>query len=187
MTKQNLTSINIILDRSGSMEKLTTETLLGFNKFLAEQKAVEGEATLTLATFANDYTLIHDCAPLKDIADLTIETYKAGGYTALYDAIGKTINATGAKLASMNEEDRPSKVIVVVISDGEENRSREFTHDRVMDMILHQRDKYSWEVIYLGCDLSQVKTAVSLGINASNAITFVPDAAGIATSYSSVS
>lgn len=90
--KNNLTSINILLDRSGSMVNLTAETITGFNKFLADQKLVEGEATLTLATFANDYTLVHNFAPLQDVQNLTIEQYRPVGYTALLDALGRLID-----------------------------------------------------------------------------------------------
>src|SRR5271155_5631682 len=100
MTKHNFTSINIILDRSGSMKKLASDTIGGFNQFLTDQQKVEGVAMLTLATFAHDYKLIHDFTPLKHVADLTVETYQPAGYTALLDAIGRTINATGAKLAA---------------------------------------------------------------------------------------
>lgn len=169
------------------MKNLTAETISGFNTFLADQKKVEGEATLTLATFSSNYTLVHDCMPLQKVGDLTTASYQATGWTALLDAIGMTINATGSKLAAMKEEDRPSKVIVVVITDGAENYSKEFTRDKILEMIAHQREKYSWEFVFLGASIEQVQESVNLGITASNSIMYTTDAAGVAASYSSIS
>jgi Mg-chelatase subunit ChlD len=187
MTQQNLTSINIVLDRSGSMTPLTAETIAGFNKFLTEQKAVDGEATLTLATFASDYTLVHDFCELHSVAELTLGNYKTGGYTALLDALGRTIDATGARLASLPEEKRPAKVIFVVISDGQENYSRTFNREQVFEKITHQREKYNWEFVFLGCDQSQVSDAVKLGISASNSVAYVATGAGVSSAYTSIS
>jgi len=187
MTKQNLTSINIVLDRSGSMTKLTAETITGFNKFLNEQKAVDGEATLTLATFASDYTLVHDFLPLKSVDELTLTTYKTGGYTALLDALVKTIDATGAKLAALPEEERPGKVIFVVITDGQENFSKTFTKTHAMEKITHQREKYGWEFVWMGCDMSQVADGISLGVSVSNAVMYSGTSEGVASAYQSIS
>ena len=189
--KQNLTSINILLDRSGSMIKLTNETLAGFNSFLAEQKAVPGAATLTLATFASDYTLIHDSVPLDSVSDLTPQDYKTGGYTCLLYALGKTIDSVGQKLASLPEEERPSKVILIVMTDGAENHSHRlpdtFTRKQVFDKITHQQDKYSWTIAFLGCSQDQVDDAINLGITTANSIAFSADGAGVAASYNSIS
>lgn len=188
MTKTNFTSINIVLDRSGSMKTLAADTIGGFNTFIAEQKKVEGEAALTLATFASDYKLIHDFTPLKHIADLTLETYQPAGYTALYDAIGRTINATGNKLAAMKEEDRPSQVLFVIMTDGENNASKEFTREQVFSMLEHQRSKYNWQVVYIGAGADAMKTGVSLGVSAANAVQYdSKSAAGSLRAFNSIS
>jgi hypothetical protein len=187
MTKPNFTSINIVLDRSGSMKKLSADTIGGFNTFLADQKKVKGEAALTLATFSSDYTLVHDFAPLKSITDLTVEKYQPSGYTALLDAIGRTINTTGTKLAAMKEEDRPSQIIFVIITDGEENFSREFTREKVFEMISHQRDKYKWEFLFIGANQDAIQEAAKIGISVGNSLNYVADAGGIASVYGSVS
>lgn len=187
MTKANYTSINIVLDRSGSMTKLATETLQGFNHFLSEQKKFEGEASLTVATFSSTYTLTHDFTPLKDVNDFTVEEYKTGGYTALLDAIGNTINATGAKLAAMPEEERPSKVIVVIVTDGAENYSRQFSRSQIFDMITHQREKYFWEFVFLGADQNSIQEAMSLGVTAMNAMQYSCDSIGVVSNYSTIS
>lgn len=169
------------------MTKLTAETLAGFNKFVADQKEVDGEATLTLATFGSDYTLVHDFVELASIKELTINEYKTGGYTALLDAIAKTVDATGNKLAAMKEEDRPSKVIFVIITDGQENYSREFNRAAVMERIKHQREKYSWEFVFLGCSMEQIAESMSLGITSKNSYAYTLDSAGITASYNSIS
>lgn len=181
MTQKNLTSIVMVLDRSGSMTKLTAETISGFNKFLADQKACDGEATLTLATFASDYTLVHDCVPLDSVKDLTLDNYRTGGYTALLDALCRTIDATGVKLAAMPEDKRPHKVIVAIITDGQENYSREFTsRDAVFERITHQREKYSWEFVFLGANQDAIQEGMKLGVTASNSYNFIADSAGVA-------
>jgi uncharacterized protein YegL len=185
--KKDFTSINMVLDRSGSMTKLTAETISGFNKFLAEQKEVGGSASLTLATFASDYTLVYDFCELASIEELSLANYKTGGYTSLLDALGKTIDATGAKLAALSEDERPSKVLFVIITDGCENFSKEFTRSQVFDKITHQREKYSWEFCFLGCSQDQVSDAMQLGVSASNSIAYVADGAGVAAAYSSIS
>lgn len=115
--KENLTSINVIIDQSGSMRPLTNDTIGGFNTFLQEQKQENSEALLSLCLFSTDSKLIHDCVDIKDVPDLTAATYKPAGGTALLDAFGKTMEETGKKLAAMKEEDRPSKVIFLIITD----------------------------------------------------------------------
>jgi uncharacterized protein YegL len=169
------------------MTKLATETLQGFNQFLSDQKKLEGEAALTVATFSSTYTLAHDFTPLKNVKDFTVEDYKTGGYTALLDAIGNTINATGAKLAAMAEEDRPSKVIFVIITDGAENYSRLFTRSQIFDMITHQREKYSWEFVFLGADQNAIQEGMSLGVTAHNSMAYVADSVGIYSNYATIS
>lgn len=185
--KKNLTSINIVLDRSGSMTKLTSETITGFNQFLKDQKAVDGDATLTLATFASDYTLVHDCVPLNDVSELTLDTYRTGGYTALNEAVCKTVDSVGARLAAMPEEERPGKVLVVVITDGQENFSKGFTKANAMERVTHQREKYNWEFVWMGCDISQVAEGVSLGVSTANAVMYSNTSAGVASAYQSIS
>ncbi len=191
MTKQNFTSINVILDRSGSMASLASETISGFNKFLAEQKAVKEEAVLTLATFASDYTLIHDFVPLDSICDLTADNYKPAGYTSLLYAIGRTIDATGKRLAEMPEEQRPSKIICLIISDGRENHSHHiknsFTREQILNKITHQQEKYNWEFVYLGASADQIQDSISIGIRKENTMKYDLTGAGVTTSYNTIS
>lgn len=187
MTKSDFTSITVVLDRSGSMEPLLNDTLGSFNKFLKDQKAVPGDAVFTLALFDDQYKLVHDCVPISEVPELTKETYVIGGMTALLDAIGKTINATGAKLAAMKEEDRPSKVIFVVLTDGEENSSKEFKHDKVMEMLEHQRTKYSWECLFLGAGKDAIKAGTSMGFASTSSYQYSASAAGTHRTFDAIS
>jgi uncharacterized protein YegL len=185
--KKDFTAIAVILDRSGSMAKLSKETIEGFNSFVAEQRKVKGEAVLTLATFASDYRLVYDFVPLDNVADLTPETYVCNGYTSLLDSVGRTINSLGARLAAMPENERPSKVIVVVMTDGEENASTEFAIDKIKEMVEHQTNKYSWLFVFSGAGIDAFKGSKSLGMNTRNSMKFSATSAGIGGMYKSLS
>lgn len=184
---KDYTSINIILDSSGSMMSLVGSTLSGFNTFLAEQKVLPGKVDLTLVTFSDKHNMVHNCVSLNDIANLNVETYCPSGGTALLDAIGFTVNNVGAKLASMPESDRPSKVLFLIITDGAENSSHEFTKNQIKDMITHQQDKYSWSFVYMGANLDAISEGTSLGIAAANTYNYSADQSGTKSLYSNVS
>jgi uncharacterized protein YegL len=185
--KSNYAHIAICLDRSGSMAKVSDETIIGINSFLNEQRAVKGTATVSLATFANDYTLIHDFVPLDQVSDLTNKTYKPAGYTALLDSIGRLVNDVGARLAKMEEHERPSQVLVIIISDGEENRSKTFNRGQIFDMISHQRNKYNWNFVFIGCSQDQISEAVNLGIAPQNAAIYSQAKGGTRRLFQSIS
>lgn len=182
--KENLTSINVIIDQSGSMGHLSSETISGFNTFLEEQKAIPGEAMFSLCLFDSKYDLVYDCVSLDSVSPLCENTYKPNGYTALLDAMGKTIDSVGAKLASMNEEDRPSKVIFLIITDGQENASREYAIARIREMVSHQQDKYSWSFVFMGANIDALSEGTSLGIAAQNTYNYTPSSVGTKSLYS---
>jgi len=123
MTKQNFASINILLDGSGSMAPLVNDTIGGVNQFIQDQQAVPGEAMVSLCIFNTKPEIVHDCVPLASVPLLDNKTYRASGGTALLDAVGLSIDNLGKKLADMKEEDRPSKILFLIITDGEENSS----------------------------------------------------------------
>lgn len=150
--QQNAVEIVAILDRSGSMCSQAAEAIAGFNAFLEQQQELPGEATLTVILFNNGQIILHDGEALGHVPPLDYTTYVPRGSTALFDAVGRAIVATGEKLARQDEADRPGKVVVVVVTDGEENSSREYTGARIKEMIGHQQDKYGWTFIYLGTD-----------------------------------
>lgn len=188
MTKLDYTHLICILDRSGSMGHIVDDTIRGFNKFIADQKAEPGDATLTLALFDDQYELVHDFTNLKDVPDLTTKTYFARGGTSLLDAVGKTFNSVGSKLSSMKEEDRPSKIVVLIMTDGHENSSREFKHAQIKSMIEHQKSKYSWQVIFIGAsNIDAVAAGSSLGISSTQSYSYNASSIGTGRLYNSVS
>jgi Uncharacterized protein encoded in toxicity protection region of plasmid R478, contains von Willebrand factor (vWF) domain len=184
--KSDLTEIVFILDRSGSMSGLESDTIGGYNSFLKTQREVEGEAKVTTILFDDEYIKLHDRIDINNVKPITEKEYFARGTTALLDAMGKTIVDIGAKLRDTPEEERPSKVIFVTITDGHENASKEFTYKKINEMISHQQSKYSWEFIFLGANIDAVKEAENLGIKATMATNYIADGQGTGIVYSSL-
>ena len=182
----NLTEIGVILDRSGSMSCVVNDAIGGFNTFLETQKRVPGDAVITVSLF--DYEVIYYAknAPIKSVAPLTTETYVPRGMTALYDAVGSLINDFGEKFSSMKEEDRPGKVIIAILTDGAENSSKEFTRNKIFDMIKLQRDTYNWEFIFLAAGEAAMQEGANIGMSMSKCATFANDSAGNTAAYSAL-
>lgn len=184
--KKGLTDITVLLDKSASMSGTTDETIAGFNEFLKAQKEVEGEAEFTLYQFASYSEKLYS-KDIKTVENLTRTTYRAdGSSTAYVDALGKAINETGERLRLLPERKRPEKVIFVVITDGQENASREFTKAAVKELVEHQESKYNWQFVFLGANLDAVEEGQYLGVGASNSLTYAQNAKGIQASYMSV-
>lgn len=184
--KKNLTELVFILDRSGSMQSLTTDTIGGFNSMIESQKKEPGEAYVTTVLFDHDYELLHDHVNIVDINPITDREYYARGSTALLDAMGRAINSIGNRLCATPEDERPDKVIFVINTDGYENCSREFTKQQIKEMVEHQQSKYSWVFMFLGANMDAVGEAGGLGINASHSHTYSYNSAGISSLYTSV-
>ena len=185
--KKNLTEMVFILDRSGSMQRLTEDTIGGFNSMIESQKKEEGEAFVTTVLFDDQYELLHDHIDIKEIQPITNNKYYARGMTALLDAVGKTINSIGSRLSATPEDERPDKVIFVITTDGMENASREFVKSTVKEMIEHQQSKYSWTFMFLGANMDAVGEAASLGINTDFARTYTASDWGTQSVYNCVS
>lgn len=175
--KENMTDVTIILDRSGSMYAIAEDTIGSINRFVSDQSKVPGSIYITLNQF-NDSMSRGERTIAKDFTPLNLSSYAPNGSTALLDAIGQTINERGEVFARMQENDRPSKVIVVIMTDGEENASTRFSKHRINEMILHQQEKYKWEFVFLGANQDSITEATKLGIFASNAINFSHSSAG---------
>jgi uncharacterized protein YegL len=187
MTRENFTSVNVIIDRSGSMSSLAGDTIGGFNTFLADQKNVPGDVSFTLCLFSTHYQLVHDAVKLDSVPDLNTTTYRPSGNTALLDALGTTIDNVGNKLAAMSEEERPSKVIFLIITDGQENASREYTIDQVKAKVTHQSDVYNWEFVFMGANIDAISAGTSLGISAANSVNYSASSVGTKSLYTNVS
>ena len=185
--KKNLTELVFILDRSGSMYNLVSDTIGGFNSMVESQKNEYGEAYVTTVLFDDHYELLHDHINIKEIQPITDKEYYARGCTALLDAIGKTINSIGVRLNNTSEDERPDKVIFVITTDGYENASKEFDKAHIKDMIEHQQNKYSWTFMFLGANMDAVGEAKNLGINTDFARTYTANNVGTQSVYNSVS
>lgn len=164
MTDQTLTEIVCILDKSGSMQSLTSDTVGTFNNFIAEQRAVPGKARVSLVLFNTHVDPVYLCSPLPEVPPLTTLVYHPTGGTALLDAVGQTITDVGARLRGTPEAQRPGKVLFMIITDGAENSSMRFKRDQVKAMIEHQKERYGWQFLYLGADVNAFEEAASIGI-----------------------
>lgn len=182
--RENLTEMVFVLDRSGSMSGLAADTIGGFNELIEKQKKIEGDAYVTTVLFDHEYEVLHDHVALKEVAPLTDKEYFARGSTALLDAVGRTINAVGVRLAATPEEERPGHVVFVITTDGMENASREYTAKQVREMVEHQQQKYSWQFVFLGANMDAVSEAGKLGISAKYAADFTPSHSGVRKMYS---
>lgn len=176
--KANLTELVFILDRSGSMGGLESDTIGGYNAMLQKQQMVDGECHITTVLFDNDYELLHDRIDIKAVCPITDKEYFVGGSTALLDAIGRTIHKIGSAQKHTADDYRAERVILVIITDGEENASREYSAEKVKTQIKWQKKKYGWEFIFLGANIDAVKTAGRFGIDADRAVDYLADSEG---------
>lgn len=181
------TDITMVLDRSGSMAHGADDTIGGVNKFLDDQKAAPGTATISLHQFDHEFDTLINAKDIKAAEHLSSKTFVPRGQTALLDAIGRSIKDTGSRLENSAEHDRAEKVVFVIITDGMENASHEFSHSQIKEMIEHQKTKYSWEFVFLGAELDAKHVASSIGINTANAMAIAGNAIGTHAMYASTS
>jgi hypothetical protein len=182
----NLTELAFILDRSGSMAALAHAAIAGFNHFLHEQQTAPGQARLTVVLFDDEYLVHVDSVPVSEVLPLNSDTYVPRNTTALLDAIGRTIDNLGARLAQTPEPRRPGKVIVAILTDGLENASTQYTWRDIAQRIKHQTGQYQWEFLFLGANQDAIATAAQLNIVAANAATYVADGIGQVAGAASV-
>lgn len=173
MTNPNKTSITVVLDKSGSMSNVRNDTVGGFNFFVESQKSVPGDCEISLIQFSNTSEFTYKSKSLQELKQgLLLEEYRPNGGTALLDAIGKAINEKGVELSNLKEEDRPSKVMFVIITDGEENASKEFSVEKIKEMIEQQKNVYSWDFTFLGANIDTFAAASSMGIDMNKSLSF---------------
>lgn len=178
----NLTEIIFLLDRSGSMAGLESDTIGGFNALIEKQRQLEGETVVTAVLFDDRYEILWNGINAVR-AKLTDKEYYVRGSTALLDAVGRTILDAGCRLSKTIENEKPLKVIFVITTDGMENASREFTAEKVKELIRHQQEKYNWEFIFLGANIDAVKEAGNIGIDLKNAYSFEASKTGVLSMY----
>lgn len=165
----NLTDIILVVDKSGSMYSIRSDAEGGINSLIKDQARLEGDCNLTLVEFSTDYNFVEEATPINEVKEYTL---MPGGGTALLDAVGRAIVETGNRLRDMKEEDRPALVQMVIVTDGYENSSREYTREQIREMINHQRDKYNWQFTFLGADENSFNDAVSWGVRAADAAVY---------------
>ena len=169
MTRADLTHLYFLLDRSGSMQSIKTDTEGGFAAVVDEQRKAPGECRVTLAQFDNVYDVVYSDRPIADVPALDLQPR---GSTALLDAMGRTITDAGNRLAAMPEAERPGTVIVAVMTDGMENASQEWTHPAIKALVEQQTRQYGWQFLYMGADQDAIEVGVGLGVAAANSVTY---------------
>ena len=170
MTDSNYTHILAIVDRSGSMGagNVYLEMQNALNTFFEEQAAVDGKCLVDYYQFDTSYNKVYEDTPVAD-AKAVIEPR---GMTALLDALGRGTVDLGKKLAAKSEDDRPGKVLVVVVTDGMENSSREYTADAVKALVEKQQDEYNWDYVFLGANMDAVAVGGLYGFKQDKSLTF---------------
>jgi len=169
--RTDLTDITLVVDRSGSMAEIREDAEGGVNTFIQEQAREQGEVLLTLVQFDTEYEFVHKGVPIGEVPAYRLSPR---GMTALLDAVGRAMNETGERLAGLDESQRPGLVIIVVMTDGLENSSKEFTKAQVKQMIEHQQSAYQWHFTFLGANQDAFAEAEAMGMHADAAACYAP-------------
>lgn len=185
--KNNITELVFILDRSGSMAGLESDTIGGFNSMIEKQKKQEGECYVSTVLFDDISEVLYDRVKLINVPKMTDEDYTVRGCTALVDAIGDAIRHISNIHKYAREEDVPERTIFVITTDGLENASRRYTSEHIKKMIEYQKEKYGWEFLFIGANIDAVETANRYGINQDRAVNYNADSKGTRVLYATVS
>ena len=181
--KKNLTELVMILDRSGSMGGLESDTIGGYNAMLEKQKKVEGEVLVSTILFDDVSDVIHDRVPISEVKPITDKEYYVRGCTALLDAVGGAISHVKTIHKYAREEDVPEKTIFVITTDGMENASHQYDLSTVKRMVEQETESHGWEFFFLGANMDAIEVAGSLGITADRAVSYHSDHIGTALNY----
>lgn len=185
--RSNRTELVFILDRSGSMQGLEADTMGGFNAMLKEHQGREGACRVTTVLFDDRYELLNDRENLQRVLPLTAAQYYVRGTTALLDAMGRTIERFGSLQKHLEPSHRADKVVLVIITDGMENASREYSYSHVKQLVQRQQERFGWEFMFLGANIDAIATAGQMGIRADRAANYHADAEGLPLVYSAIS
>lgn len=181
--KKDWTELVFILDRSGSMGGLESDTIGGFNGMIEKQKREKGSARVSVVLFDDESEVVYNRVKLKKVKPMTEAQYAVRGCTALLDAVGGAIRFIQDKQRTAKEKDRPEKTLFVITTDGLENASRNYSYDTVRRMIEGSKEKDGWEFLFLGANMDAVGEAAKFGIQASRAVNFENDAVGTGLNY----
>ena len=187
--RKGMTELVMILDRSGSMSGLESDTIGGFNGMIAKQKQEEGEgeALVSVLLFDDKAEVLYDRVPIDRVEEMTAKQYYVRGCTALLDALGGAIHHISTVHKYARSEDVPEKTIFMIITDGMENASRAYTYEKVRRMIERRKEKYHWEFLFIGANIDAIGEAARFGIDASRAANYVHDGEGTKRNYDALS
>lgn len=181
--KDNLSYIALVMDMSGSMAAIRDGAIIGFNEFLKGQQADPNPASFKLIMFDDKYEVRQEWVEISKVAPLTWDTFVPRGSTALLDAIGRTIVETGDHLTDMPEAERPGHVIIAILTDGQENASRLYNQDLVVEMMERQKDFYKWQFLFLASDIHTQQSAVALAAGPENNLAFAATNVGTQSAF----
>lgn len=182
----NITELVFILDRSGSMGGLESDTIGGFNSMLNKQKKEDGRAYVSTVLFDHETEVLHDRVPIEKVPELTDKDYTVRGCTALLDAIGSAIHHIGNVHKYARPEDVPEHTMFVIITDGMENASRRYSGREIKRKIEKEKSKYGWEFLFIGANIDAIATARNFGISEDRAVNYRADTQGTGVVYESV-
>ena len=185
--KNSITELVFLLDRSGSMAGLESDTIGGFNSLIEKQRREDGECFVSTVLFDHERQVLHDRVPLSKIAPMTEKDYTVRGTTALLDAIGEAIHHIGNIHKYARPEDVPAHTLFVITTDGMENASCLYTADEVRAMVKREKETYGWEFLFIGANIDSVETAGHFGIDASRAVNYHADKTGTAVVFDAIS
>lgn len=185
--KNNITELVFILDRSGSMSGLESDTIGGFNAMIQKQRKEDGECYVSTVLFDDYSEVLHDRVKLSEIRPMTDNEYTVRGCTALIDALGGAIHHIGNVHKYARPEDVPAHTMFIITTDGMENSSHKYTSERVKQMIQRQKEKYGWEFLFIGANIDAVETAAKYGIDSNRAVNYNADKEGTKILFKSVS
>lgn len=183
MPNWNLTEILCVLDRSGSMRPLADDVIGGYNNFIEEQRKQPGEARVTLVLFDTGWSRIYHSVPLLAVPTLTPQQYRADGYTALLDAVGYTIDESGLTFSRRPEEDKPGRVLTLIMTDGKENMSVDYTKAMIIERVERQCRQWNWRFVFLGANIDAFAEGHGLGIDRQSVADYVPTPTGVRSAF----
>lgn len=185
--KEGLTHIIFVVDRSGSMKQIASDMIGAYNEFIEEQRKTPKECFVSFYQFDDVYEPVFERIPLTEIKPLDKQTYVPRNMTALYDAIGTTVDDYGKYLADLPEEERPERILFVTITDGLNNASDKYTLKDVQERVKHQTEKYGWDFVFLGSNIDAWDTGASFGVAAAATLQFANSAGSVKQAFASLS
>lgn len=183
---ENKTLIVCILDRSGSMSGIIDDAIGGFNEFLNKQKKLDDDATMSVVLFDDRYEMLYNNVDLREVKKMTRDVWSPRGMTALYDAIGRTINDVDNELKKLKKKNRPDKILVAIVTDGQENSSTEYDHSDIQKLI-KKKEKDDWQFVYLGANQDAFSVGTYLGFAGGNTFSYTNTSTGNYQMFGSLS